>query len=212
MQPQNINILGFSWGWGVSKTCLCVSWGSLLMGGGQKAHQQTRNLRTVPGLRSLYVLLGQKSCRTKVSRIFGIFAPNFAPNFPRSFRGLVVLRFAGDGDQKKFTKNPRHFWMQNSQANTKKIFTKVFWRAGQWFFSANCSERSRSADKCSSTFPLCALHLYFLQSIATAARINYEAGENVWMQRSCFQLQLFCLQWESLSEPPTRIASKEAQM
>ena len=28
--------------------------------------------------------LGQKSCRTKVSRIFlQIFVPNFAPNFPR---------------------------------------------------------------------------------------------------------------------------------
>ena len=77
--------------------------------------------------------LGQKSCRTKVSRIFRIFvpnfAPNFAPNFPRIFRGLFVLRFVGNGDQKKFTKNPRRFSMQNSQANTKKIFTKFFWRA-----------------------------------------------------------------------------------
>ena len=58
---------------------------------------------------------GQKSCRTKVSRIFRIFvpnfAPNFAPNFPRIFRGLFVHRFVGDGDQKKFTKNPRHFSM-----------------------------------------------------------------------------------------------------
>ena len=79
--------------------------------------------------------LGQKSCRTKVSRIFRIFvpnfAPNFAPNFPRIFRGYFVLRFVGDGDQKKFTKNPRPFSMQNSQANTKKIFTKFFWRAGK---------------------------------------------------------------------------------
>ena len=76
--------------------------------------------------------LGQKSCRTKVSRIFRIFVPNFAPNFPRIFRGLFVLRFVGDdGDQKKFTKNPHHFSMPNSQANTKKIFTKCFWRAGR---------------------------------------------------------------------------------
>ena len=79
--------------------------------------------------------LGQESCRTKVSRIFRIFvpnfAPNFAPNFPRIFRGLFVLRFVGDGDQKKFTKNPRHFSMENSQANTQKIFTKFFWRAGK---------------------------------------------------------------------------------
>ena len=79
--------------------------------------------------------LGQKSCRTKVSRSFRIFvpnfAPNFAPNFPRIFRGHFVLHFVGDGDQKKITKNPRHFSMQNFQANTKKIFTKFFWRAGK---------------------------------------------------------------------------------
>ena len=42
-----------------------------------------------------------------------------------------MLRFVGDGDQKKFTKNPRHFSMQNSQANTEKIFTEFFWRAGK---------------------------------------------------------------------------------
>ena len=42
-----------------------------------------------------------------------------------------MLRFGGDGDQKKFTENPRHFSMENSQANTKKIFTKFFWRAGK---------------------------------------------------------------------------------
>ena len=66
-------------------------------------------------------LLGQESRRTKVSRIFvPNSAPNFAPNFPRIFRGLFALRFVGDGDQKKFTKNPRHLSMQNSQANTKK--------------------------------------------------------------------------------------------
>ena len=78
-------------------------------------------------------VLGQKSCRTKVPRIFRIFVPNFAPNlalnFHRIFRGLFVLRFVGDGDQKRFTQNPRHFSMQNSQANTKKIFTKFVWRA-----------------------------------------------------------------------------------
>ena len=80
-------------------------------------------------------LLGQKSCRTKVSRIFRIFvpglAPNFAPNFPRICRGLFVLCFVGNGDQKKFTRNPRHFSMQNSQANTKRKYSQnFFWRAG----------------------------------------------------------------------------------
>ena len=84
---------------------------------------------------SAYYLLGQRSGRTKVPRIFRIFVPNFlpnfAPNFPRIFRGVFVLCFPGNGDQKKFTKNPRPFSMQNSQANTKKIFTKCFWRAGE---------------------------------------------------------------------------------
>ena len=51
--------------------------------------------------------------------------------FPRIFRGLFVLRFVGDEDQKKFTKNPRHFSTQNPQANTEKIFTKLFGRAGK---------------------------------------------------------------------------------
>ena len=77
--------------------------------------------------------LGQNSCRTKVSRIFRFFVPDFAPNFalnfPRVFRGFFVLRFVGNGDQKKLTKNPRHFSMQNSQANSKKKSTKCFWRA-----------------------------------------------------------------------------------
>ena len=86
----------------------------------------------------LLVLLGQKSCRTKISRIFRNFvpnfAPNFAPNFPRIFRRVFVLRFVGNGDQKKFTKNPRPFSMQNSQANSKKKSTKVFWRAGKVTF------------------------------------------------------------------------------
>ena len=94
--------------------------------------------------------LGQESCRTKVSRIFRIFvpnfAPNFAPNFPRIFRGFFVLRFVGDGDQKKFTKNPRHFSMQNSQANTKKIFTKFFWRAGKVTIEAAILNRVLDRD------------------------------------------------------------------
>ena len=37
-----------------------------------------------------------------------------------------MLRFVGNGDQKKFTKNPRHFSMQNSQANTDKQIHKLF--------------------------------------------------------------------------------------
>ena len=53
------------------------------------------------------------------------FCSEFCPNFSRTFRAS----FRGRWRPEKFTKNPRHFSMQNSQANTKKLFTKVFWRA-----------------------------------------------------------------------------------
>ena len=55
-----------------------------------------------------------------------------------------MLRFVGDGDQKKFTKNPRRFSMQNSQANTKKIFTNIFWRAGTLLKILKASHRPQS--------------------------------------------------------------------
>ena len=76
-----------------------------------------------------------ESGRTKVSRIFRIFvpnfAPNFAPNFPRIFRGLFVLRFVGDGDQKKFTKNPRHFSMQKFPGKHEKNIHKILLESRQ---------------------------------------------------------------------------------
>ena len=43
-----------------------------------------------------------------------------------------MLRFVANGDQKKFTKSPRHSSMLNSQANSREIHTKVFWRAGKF--------------------------------------------------------------------------------
>ena len=55
------------------------------------------------------------------------FCSEFSPNFSRTFRAS----FRGRRRPEKFTKNPRHFSMQNSQANTKKIFTNFFWRAGR---------------------------------------------------------------------------------
>ena len=42
-----------------------------------------------------------------------------------------MLPFVGNGNQKELTKNPCHFTMRNSQANSKKKSTKVFWRAGK---------------------------------------------------------------------------------
>ena len=72
--------------------------------------------------------LGQKSCRTKVSRLFRIFVPDFAlkfaPNFPpifsRIFRALYRGKRRRKRKNKKIFKNPRHFSRQNSQANTKQ--------------------------------------------------------------------------------------------
>ena len=69
-------------------------------------------------------LLGQKSFRTKVSRISRVFLPNFLPNFPPSFPrffwGCFVLCFPGHGDQKKITTNPRHFQCQIPRQIRKK--------------------------------------------------------------------------------------------
>ena len=56
------------------------------------------------------------------------FCPEFASNFPRIFRASFRGRRR---PEKIHQKNPRHFSMQNSQANTKKIVTKFFWRAGK---------------------------------------------------------------------------------
>ena len=56
---------------------------------------------------------------------FSNFCPGFCPEFLSEisrffFWGFFVLCFVGNGDQKKITKNPRYFSMQNSQANTEK--------------------------------------------------------------------------------------------
>ena len=59
------------------------------------------------------------------------FCSEFSPNFLRSFRAS----FRGKRRPEKFTKNPRHFSMQNSQASSKKKSTKVLWRTGKVSFS-----------------------------------------------------------------------------
>ena len=53
--------------------------------------------------------------------------PKFSLKILRSFRAS----FRGNGDQKKFTKNPRRLSMQNSQASSKRKSTKVLWTAGK---------------------------------------------------------------------------------
>ena len=79
--------------------------------------------------------LGQKSCRPKVSQIFGIFvpdfAPNVAPNFPRIFRGLFVLRFVGDGEQKKIHQKSPPFFNAKFPGKHEKIIHKVLLESRQ---------------------------------------------------------------------------------
>ena len=59
------------------------------------------------------------------------FPPEFcsenSPNFSKNFRAS----FPRKQRPEKIHQNPCPFAMQNSQANTKKIFTKCFWRAGK---------------------------------------------------------------------------------
>ena len=99
------------------------------------------NLVRISGFSSLFTaiaLSGKSAESTAIARKrkenpeiltkFRIFVPNFAPNFSRSFlrifRGVFVLRFVGDGDQKKNSpkipaifqwKIPRQFRRKNPQ-------------------------------------------------------------------------------------------------
>ena len=80
-------------------------------------------------------MLGQESGRTNVSRIFRIFvpnfAPNFAPNFPRIFRGLFVLRFVGDGDQKKIHQKSPPFFNAEFPGKHEKNIHKILLESRQ---------------------------------------------------------------------------------
>ena len=79
-------------------------------------------------------LLGQKGCRTKVSEFFE-FSSRILPRillriFPEFFEDFSCF-ISWETETRKIHKPPPHFSIQNSQANTKKLFTKFFWRAGK---------------------------------------------------------------------------------
>ena len=64
---------------------------------------------------------------------FSTFHPEFCSEFSQIFPGLFVLCFLGNGDHKKFTKNPRHFFqcqisMQSERKKSQKFSEN--WRAG----------------------------------------------------------------------------------
>ena len=58
--------------------------------------------------------------------------------FPEIFKGIFVLRFPGNGNQKKNHQNPRPFSMQNSLANTNKNIHKMFLESRQSNLAQAC--------------------------------------------------------------------------
>ena len=111
-----------------------------------QAHQHSWNVRTPMSLNlyfmhversvvaAVVVVVRSEKSQNKSSPIFfSNFCPGFCPEFCSEFSPIFVNSFRASfrGErrlEKKITKNPLHFSMQNSQANTKKIFTKSFWR------------------------------------------------------------------------------------
>ena len=65
---------------------------------------------------------GQRSCRTKVSRIFRIFVPNFAPNFAPNFSRIFRASFRGRRRPEKIhQKSPPFFNMKFPGKHEKNI-------------------------------------------------------------------------------------------
>ena len=58
---------------------------------------------------------------------FSSLSPEVCSKISRSFRAS----FCGKQRPQEIHQNPRHFSVQNSQANSKKKSTKFFWRAGK---------------------------------------------------------------------------------
>ena len=76
--------------------------------------------------------LGQKSCRTKVSRIFRIFVPNFCPEFCSEFFPNFSCFVSWETENRKNSpKIPAIFQCKIPRQTQKKVFTKLFRRAGK---------------------------------------------------------------------------------
>ena len=80
-------------------------------------------------------LLGQESCRTKVSRIFRIFvpnfAPNFAPNFPRIFSRIFRASFRGKRRPEKIHQKSPPFLNAKCPGRHEKYIHKIFLQSRQ---------------------------------------------------------------------------------
>ena len=85
------------------------------------------------GFRRLFIRSGKLQNESFPN--FSIFRPEFCPEFwsefSPNFSRIFRASFHGRRRPEKIHQKSRHFSMQNSQANTQKIFTKFFWRAGK---------------------------------------------------------------------------------
>ena len=62
------------------------------------------------------------------------FCPEFCSEFSPNFSGSFRASFRGKRRPEKIHQKSPPFSIQNSQANTRKIFTKCFWRVGKMKF------------------------------------------------------------------------------
>ena len=109
--------------------------------------------------------LGQKSCRTKVSRIFRIFvlnfAPNFAPNFSESFEdfscfvswemenrknslkipAIFNAKFAG-----KHEKNIHKILLESRQSNDSCVLAEGLGVRFRWMVLGMVAQRDRQVN------------------------------------------------------------------
>ena len=107
--------------------------------------------------------------------------------------------FGGNADQKKFTKIPRNFSMQNSQASSKKNSTKIFWRAGKKviFWDAKTSRQMFMAQ--SQTPP--PLHFHSPPPPLFISHIIWQSGNRLPIVSSLFgpessqTIAKWCVKW-----------------
>ena len=130
---------------------------------------------------SFSYLLRSEKLQNESSPNFSIFSPGFCPEFcsefSPNFSRIFRASFRGKRRPEKFTRNPRHLSMQNSQANTRKIFTKFFWRAGKVILVASDSKQNYCKNNSLWDFSLFYLRISaVLASILFVQRLRGNRG------------------------------------
>ena len=94
-------------------------------------------------------LLGQSEWQNESSPNFSrMFVPNLAPNFPRIFRGVFVLSFPGNGDQKHFHQKSLPFFNTKFPGNYATNDSQCFRREGKVTFASTVSALAIGATSC----------------------------------------------------------------